>query len=73
MEKAIEKGTCSWCTKAGIVSFIPLRTDIIQNVEVNKSIEQLNTRIMENKLIRIEEGIFVCKECVSVYGLKPIE
>lgn len=72
-EKVIEKGTCSWCTKAGITSFIPLRTDILQNVELNKSIDELNTRIMANKLIKIAEGIFACKECVSAYNLRPTE
>jgi hypothetical protein len=73
MEKAIEKGRCSWCTKTGIKSFIPLRTDTLQNVELNKSIEELNARMMTNKLIKIAEGLFACKECVSAYGLKPAE
>ena len=72
-EKAIEKGTCSWCTKAGIISFMPLRTDFLQNVELNKSVEELNARMMANKLVKIAEGIFACKECVSPYNLRPAE
>ncbi len=73
MEKAIETGTCSWCKKIGIKSFIPLRTCALQNAELNKSMEDLNARMMTIKLIKIAEGIFACKECVSAYGLKPTE
>ena len=74
MEKAeeMEKGTCSWCTKPGIISFTLMETNF-QDSRMNICIEDINARIIANKLTKIAKGIFACKECVSAYGLRPIE
>ena len=68
----MEKGTCSWCTKPGIIFYTPLETDF-EDPRINECIERLNVRVMANKLIEIAKGIFACKECVSVYNLRIAE
>ncbi len=40
---------------------------------MNVCVENLNARIIANKLIEIAKGIFACKECVSAYGLRSTE
>ena len=67
----MEKGICSWCAKSGIMSYTPLET--VKDSRVNECIKRLNIRIMANKLIKIAEGIFACKECISAYNLKIAE
>lgn len=67
----MEKGTCSWCTKSGIISYTPMETNF-QDARINKSIEEVNLSIMANKLIKIAKGVFACKECVSSYSLRPV-
>lgn len=68
----MEKGTCSWCTKSGTISYTPLETNF-QDPRMNICVENINTRVMANKLIKIVNGVFACKECVSAYGLRPAE
>lgn len=65
----MEKGVCSWCKKSGIISFIPLEQNF-KDSKMNIAIEQINNRVIATKLIKIAEGLFACKECVSSYGLK---
>ncbi len=68
----MEKGICSWCTKTGIISYTPLETNFRdQRMEI--CVDDINTRIMAHKLIKITKGIFACKECMSAYGLKSTE
>lgn len=68
----MEKGVCSWCTKSGAISYTPLETNF-QDPRMNICVENINARVMANKLIKIAEDIFACKECVSAYGLRPAE
>jgi hypothetical protein len=68
----MEKGVCSWCTKRGIISYMPLETNF-QDPRMNICVENMNAGVWANKLIKIAKGIFACKECVSAYGLRPTE
>lgn len=70
--KIEEKGVCRWCMKPGIVSFVSLKTDV-KDPRIKKAIEELNARAMANKLIKIADGVYACKECVSVYRLRVAE
>jgi hypothetical protein len=68
----MEKGVCSWCTKHGIISYTLMETNF-QDPRMNIYVENINDRMMANKLIKIAKDIFACKECVSAYGLRPTE
>ena len=68
----MEKGVCSWCAKPGIISYVSVDTNF-RGQKMNICVEDLNARIMAHKLIKIAKGVFACKECVSVYGLRPTE
>lgn len=68
----MEKGVCSWCTKSGVISYIPLEANF-QDPRMNICVENINVRVMANKLIKIAKDIFACKECVSAYCLRPTE
>ena len=70
--KISERGVCRWCMKSGIISFVPLKT-VCDDSRMNKGIEEYNARIMADRLIKIADGIYACKECVSVYRLNVAE
>lgn len=55
--------------ESGIVNYIPLETNF-QDYRVNESVDNLNSHFIENRLIKIAEGFYACKECVSAYNLK---
>jgi len=68
----MEKGVCSWCTKPGIISYVPMNTNFRgQRMKIGICVEDLNAKIMAHKLIKIAKGVFACKECVSAYSLRP--
>jgi hypothetical protein len=70
----MEKGVCSWCAKPGIISYVPVDTNFRgQRMDIGICVEDINARIMAHKLIKIEKGVFACKECVYKYGLRPTE
>ena len=70
--KIEEKGVCRWCMKPGIISFVPLRTDF-EDPRINRANKEINARMMADKLIKIADGIYACKECVSAYRLRIAE
>ena len=65
-----EHGICRWCAKEGVISYTPLQS---LDSKMNKFIEETNVIMMNNKLIKIAEGIFACKECVKAYNLTPFQ
>lgn len=70
-EEKTETGICRWCTKEGVVSYAPIGQNF-RDPKMNEYAEEINIRMMNNKLIKIAEGIFACKKCVEVYDLKPL-
>lgn len=68
----MEKGECSWCTKPGVISYTPMETNF-QDSRMNICVENINVSVMASKLVKIAKGIFACKECISAYGLRPVE
>lgn len=64
-----ERGVCRWCMKQGTISFTPLKTDS-KDPKIIRGIEEYNARVMADKLIKIADGIYACKECVSAYRLR---
>lgn len=70
--KVEERGVCRWCMKPGIISCVPLKTDF-EDPRMNRSVKELNARVLADKLIKIAEGVYACKECVSVYRLNIAE
>lgn len=67
-----ERGVCRWCMKSGVISFVPLKTDF-KDPRVNRYNKESNARAMTDKLIKIADGVYACRACVSAYRLKTTE